>query len=106
VRAIRAALAVTIDGVNADPVIAHIDRLIEEQREFMRELLARHERVTERLIRSLERTFADIQEEARANTEQIRANTEETRANTEETRAQTQAVLRLLDRFGPSDAPA
>lgn len=92
--------------MSVEPILTRLDQLAEEQREFIRELLLRHERVTERLIRSLERTFSAIQAEMNASSAQIRANTEETRANTAQIRANTEVVFRLLDRLGPSDAPA
>jgi hypothetical protein len=73
-----------------------------EDREFMRELLLRHEKATDAMIKRLEdgsaesraRT-ADILGRTVANTEAIRAHTREFVA---EMRAQRQALFRVLDR--------
>jgi hypothetical protein len=75
-------------------------------RQFMRELLLRHERVTDRLISAMERRSAAMEAHLLAMRDEMLAMRDEIRSNTEQTRASTQAVLLLLDRLGPSDSPA
>jgi hypothetical protein len=58
-----------------------LDKLVEETREFNREILLRNEKVYTSVIAKLEKQTKEIEE------------------NTERTRAGTQAILRLLDRF-------
>ncbi len=58
-----------------------LDRLVEETREYNREILLRNEKVYKSVLVRLEEMGKEI------------------RSNTEETRAQTQALLRLIDRF-------
>lgn len=65
-----------------------LERLVDETREFNREILLRNEKVYTAMIAQLEK-----------NTEQMRLDNEQIRSNTEETRAQTQALLKLIDRF-------
>ena len=74
-----------------------------EVREFMRQLVLRHEKATDAMIKRLVEGSA----EARARTEEIlvrtEANTEAIRAHTREfvaeMRAQRQAMFRVLDRL-------
>jgi hypothetical protein len=81
-----------------------------EDREFMRQLLLRHEQATDAMVARLNRES----EESRVRTERIRADIAEIRARTEqfvkemtahrrefvdEMRAQRQALFRVLDRL-------
>jgi hypothetical protein len=81
-----------------------------EEREFMRELLLRHEKATDAMIARLN----GESEESHVRTERIRADIKEIRARTdefvaemrahrrefvEEMRAQRQALFRVLDRL-------
>jgi hypothetical protein len=81
-----------------------------EEREFMRQLLLRHEKATDAMVARLNRES----EESRVRTERIRADIAEIRARTEqfvkemtahrrefvdEMRAQRQALFRVLDRL-------
>jgi DNA anti-recombination protein RmuC len=74
-----------------------------EDREFMRELLLRHEKATDAMIARLNRAS----EESRRRAEEIRVRTEEFRDDmrahrrefVEEMRAQRQALFRVLDRL-------
>jgi hypothetical protein len=81
-----------------------------EGREFMRQLLLRHEKATDAMIARLNKES----EESRVRTERIRADIKEIRARTdafvaemaahrrefvEEMRAQRQALFRVLDRL-------
>jgi len=65
-----------------------LDRLVEETREYNREILLRNEKVYKSVLVRLE----EMGKEIRESTAQIRS-------STEESRAQTQALLRLIDRF-------
>jgi hypothetical protein len=74
-----------------------------EDREFMRELLLRHEKATDAMIKRLNDAgaadrarAAEILARTKANTEAIRANTREFVA---EMRAQRRALFRVLDRL-------
>jgi methyl-accepting chemotaxis protein len=86
-----------------------------EDREFMRQLLLRHERATDAMIERLNQAT----EESRTRTEEIRARTEEIRAGmyelangirahtrefVAEMQAQRQALFRILDRLDGSGA--
>jgi hypothetical protein len=79
-----------------------------EDREFMRQLLLRHEKATDAMIKRLEvgaaesraRT-AEILARTKANTEAIRAHTREFVA---EMQAQRQALFRVLDRLDGKSA--
>jgi uncharacterized protein (DUF3084 family) len=71
------------------------ERLVEETREFNREILLRNEKVYTTVLARLEKMGEEIQ-----------ASTAQIKSNTEETRAQTQALLRLLDRFGEAGGAA
>jgi hypothetical protein len=88
-----------------------------DDREFMRQLLLRHEKATDAMIARLDKgteESATRTEEIRARTEEIRARTEEIRAGmyaladeirahtrefVAEMRAQRQALFRILDRL-------
>ena len=65
-----------------------LDQLVEETREYNREILLRNEKVYTSVLARLD----EMGKEIRESTAQIRS-------NTEESRAQTQVLLRLLDRF-------
>jgi hypothetical protein len=74
-----------------------------EDREFMRELLLRHEKATDAMIKRLNDAgaadrarAAEILARTKASTEAIRAHTREFVA---EIRAQRQALFRVLDRL-------
>jgi molecular chaperone GrpE (heat shock protein) len=86
-----------------------------DDREFMRQLLLRHEKATDAMIASLN----SGSEESRVRTERIRADIEQIRARTheliedmrahrrefvEEMRAQRQALFRILDRIDAKGA--
>jgi hypothetical protein len=86
-----------------------------DDREFMRQLLLRHEKATDAMIARLNTES----EESRIRTEQIRIEIEETRARTvantkamrahtrefvAEMRAQRQALFRVLDRLDSQGA--
>jgi hypothetical protein len=86
-----------------------------EDREFMRQLLLRHEKATDAMIARLDRGS----EESRKRTEEIGIRIEEIRARTEEfvaemrahrrefveeMRAQRQALFRILDRLDAEGA--
>ena len=74
-----------------------------DDREFMRELLLRHEKATDAMIARLEKSG----EESRGRSEEIRARTEQLvkdmtahrREFVDEMRAQRQALFRILDRL-------
>jgi DNA anti-recombination protein RmuC len=74
-----------------------------EDREFMRQLLLRHEKATDAMIARLNKAS----EESRRRSEEIRARTEELVADmrahrrefVDEMRAQRQALFRVLDRL-------
>jgi hypothetical protein len=81
-----------------------------EDREFMRQLLLRHEKATDAMIERLNKASAESvrrAEESRRRSEEIRArtieNTKAMRAHTREfvaeMRAQRQALFRVLDRL-------
>jgi hypothetical protein len=79
-----------------------------EDREFMRELLLRHEKATDAMIKRLNDAGAadraratEILARTKANTEAIRAHTREFVA---EMRAQRQALFRVLDRLDSQGA--
>jgi hypothetical protein len=74
-----------------------------DDREFMRQLLLRHEKATDEMIARLRRESeesrartAEILARTKVNTEAIRAHTREFVA---EMRAQRQALFRMLDRL-------
>jgi methyl-accepting chemotaxis protein len=86
-----------------------------EDREFMRELLLRHEKATNPMIEGLNQATAESRrrtEEIRVRIEEIRVRTEEFRDDirahrrefVEEMRAQRQALFRILDRLDGSSA--
>ncbi len=68
------------------------NRFIEDHRVFTRDLVRRHERVTNEMVRAL--------------TEQTTAIREERREFVAEMRAQRCALFRILDRLDGGDAPA
>lgn len=74
---------------------ARLDRLVEETREYNREILLRNEKVYTSVLARLEEMGKEI-----------RSNTEKTRAQTGETRAQTQALFKLIDRLDDSGGAA
>lgn len=69
--------------------------LVEETREYNREILLRNEKVYMSVIAQLDR-----------NTAQMHSNTVQMESNTEETRAQTQALLSLIDRMNETGGAA
>jgi hypothetical protein len=74
---------------------ARLDRLVEETREYNREILLRNEKVYKGVLIRLE----ELGKETRASTAQIKS-------STEETRAQMQVLLKLIDRFDNRDDAA
>jgi hypothetical protein len=79
-----------------------------EDREFMRQLLLRHEKATDAMIKRLNDAgaadrarAAEILARTKANTEAIRAHTREFVA---EMQAQRQALFRVLDRLDGKSA--
>jgi hypothetical protein len=89
-----------------DRLMERIIEMHDEHRVFIREMTVRHERFMDGLTKSMDRTFTALQAEIWSQRDEIAASTEETRRSTEQIQANTQAVLRLLDRFGPADASA
>jgi hypothetical protein len=88
-----------------------------EDREFMRELLLRHEKATDAMIQRLDEGTEEIRrrtEEIRLRTEEIRAgmyvHADAMRAHTREfvaeMQAQRQALFRMLDRLDGGGASA
>jgi hypothetical protein len=73
-----------------------------EDRDFMRQLLLRHEKAIDAMIAGLEARTAAIVRRIDANTEAMQSHTREFVA---EMRAQRQALFRVLDRLdGPASA--
>jgi hypothetical protein len=79
-----------------------------EDREFMRQLLLRHEKATDAMIARLDEGTAMLREETRQIKRQGDAHTKALRAHTREfvaeMRAQRQALLHVLDRLDAKGA--
>jgi len=81
----------------------------EDLRTFIREILLRHDRATEAMLRRYDEGFRQTVAEMETNRAQMRALTAEVREGRDEQLAQTQALLRLIDEMrggGPEPAGA
>jgi len=79
-----------------DRHLARGDQIAAEQRDFIREMTVRQERVTRQLVDQIAASTSQIA----ANTARIEAGTEELRDLNLATKQHTQAIARMLDRLG------